>query len=243
MFEHKRAYPCAVAAGPEHGDRGLEDAIRWVMARTQELGGQPLAYVPGMSQVDDVPLLGRFTKLPGVAVGTWRGIKSWQGGPVLAAWPSRDKLGEIVDDRRTRALVAVPWAPNEIDAWIAAVNPDRLGPAASLPVAAPGNGLSPVVVEGLKTLTRHVNHANNLAGSLDRRDAVAVLRTLHKAGYRLPPDAIYSWALANGWPSRGADRLRALAADYEAGKRPQMKGQFPFRPDILDVWRAAASED
>ena len=43
------------------------------------------------------------------------------------------------------------------------------------------------VVEGLETMTQSANLGNNLARSLDHRDAVAVLRTLKDAGYRLPP--------------------------------------------------------
>jgi hypothetical protein len=68
----------------------------------------------------------------------------------------------------------------------------------------------------------------------------AVLRMLKNGGYRLPPDPIYSWAIANGWSSRGSERLRLLAADFEAGKRPRLKGGKPFRSDILDVWRREA---
>lgn len=75
---------------------------------------------------------------------------------------------------------------------------------------------------------------------MDRRDAVAVLKTLKGAGYSLPADSVYAWALAHGWPGQGAARLRQLATDFEAGKRPQLKGPFPFRPDILDVWSQEA---
>lgn len=189
------------------------------------------------------PSLERFANTRGVAVRTWRQRHTpWSGGVALAAWPTRDKLGEIADSPGVRGLVVVPWAAGEVDAWVAAANPDRLGPAAAkAPPAAPGTGLDPVVVEGLKTLSIMVNHANNLAGSLDRRDAVAVLRTLNKAGYRLPPEPVYSWAMANGWPARGAERLRNLAEAYEQGRRPQLKGEFPLRADILDQWRSRVS--
>jgi hypothetical protein len=239
MFEKERNYPSAVTAGPEHGDRGLKDGLTWLVNRVSELGGQPLVFAPGMSNVRDVPLLEQFTKVQGVAVGTWRGIRDWHGGPVLAVWPNRVKLGEIADDRRTTALCVVPWVSGELDAWQAAADPEVLGLAVARIVT---STLDPVVIEGLKTLTAMVNHSNNLAGSLDRRDAVAVLRTLKKAGNALPASDVYAWSIANGWPTRGAERLRILASDFEAGKRPQMKGEFPFRADILDTWRAKAGK-
>ena len=125
MFEKERNYPSAVTAGPELGDRSLKDGLTWLVNRVSELGGQPLVFAPGMSNVRDVPLLEQFTKVQGVAVGTWRGIRDWHGGPVLAVWPSRVKLGEIADDRRTTALCVVPWVSGGLDAWQAAADPDQ----------------------------------------------------------------------------------------------------------------------
>jgi hypothetical protein len=197
-----------------------------------------LIYGPGKRNLENHEVLGQLIRDPRFAVGTWRGtISGWRGGPVLAAWPNREKLAQVADDRRTTALCLVPWAEGENDAWQAAQSPELLGNAAALRRA---SGLDPVVIEGLRSLTIMVNHANHLAGALDRRDAVAVLRTLKRAGYSLSPDDVYAWALANGWPGRGAERLRALSADLEAGKRPQLKGQYPLRHDILETWRKEA---
>ena len=97
------------------------------------------------------------------------------------------------------------------------------------------------MIEGLKTLTIMVNQANNLAGAMDHRDAVAVLTTLHKAGYRLEPSQMYAWALANGWNPRGAARLKEMAEKLNAGVRLQMKGTYPLRSDILATWRDKAA--
>lgn len=240
MFESDRDYPTALAAGPEHGDQGLRDGLRWLLSMVPQVGGKPLIFAPGRANVDRNQLLAEFVRRTGTAVSTWRSsTREWSGGPVLAAWPSREKLGEIADDPRTRALCVIPWVKGEVDGWATAAKPEILGPASS---PQPESSLDPVVVEGLKTLTDSVNLGNNLAGSLDHRDAVAVLRTLKDGGYRLPPDPMYSWALANGWHARGAERLRKLAADFEAGKRPRLKGGYPFRPDILDIWRRGAEQ-
>lgn len=236
----ERNYPKALTAGPDHGDQGLRDGLRWLMKKVSEVGGAPLVVAPGRANVDHNSLLSEFVKRTGVTVATWRSRpRDWHGGPVLAAWPTRQKLGEIADDPRTAALCVVPWAKGEVDAWAAAESPELLGPAA----VTESTALDPAVVEGLKTLTAMVNMGNNLAGSLDRRDAVAVLRTLKDGGYRLSPDAIYSWAISNEWSARGAERLRELAAKFEAGKRPPLKGGYPLRSDILDVWRREAAQD
>jgi hypothetical protein len=64
------------------------------------------------------------------------------------------------------------------------------------------------------------------AGSLDRSDAVAVLRTLKKAGYALLPNDVYSWALSNGWPAGGAERLKETGGrPWKRAAAPQLKGR------------------
>lgn len=74
---------------------------------------------------------------------------------------------------------------------------------------------------------------------MDKRDAVAVLLTLHDGGYRLEPAQIYAWALKHGWPSRGAERLQDLATRIRSGTRPRVS-TWPLRPDILQRWREQA---
>lgn len=142
-----------------------------------------------------------FVNRTGVAIGTWRSRATvWYGGPVLAAWPTREKLGEIADDPRTRAPFVVPWGSGEVDAWAADRRTSKLlGPAVRLE---PSSGLDLIVVEGLNTLTHSVNKANDLVGSPDRRDAVAYCARLKDGGYQLPADSV-SWAIANGWPALG----------------------------------------
>lgn len=251
MFEgSRREYPTAITIGPTDKERGLLDGVSWVLAQTKQLGGQPYVFAPTMSNLRDNKVLAAFAKIPGVASGTWKLGGQWSGGVVLAAWPTREKLGQIADDDRTRALVVVPWAGGATDSWAAAVNPDRLGPAPvrsahgasdSAESDARTSRLDPVVVEGLRHLTVVVNHANNLAGSMDKRDAIGVLRMLHKAGYALPPDLVYGWALAHGWPARGAERLRELAGKFEAGIAVR-GGQNPaVRPGALADWKGQAS--
>jgi hypothetical protein len=240
MFERDRVYPCAVTCnGAERPEEAQEAAIHWIGEQHRDVGGTILLFAPqkgDLKRMDNH--IARLADHPDVGIGTWKGfIHDWSGGPVLAAWPSRAKLGEIADDRRTRALCVIPWNADETAAWEQAFHPVLLAGASPRLVS---HGLDPVVVAGLSHLTRSVNLANNLAGALDRRDAVAVLRVLHKGGYALPGDQVYAWALGHGWPSRGAERLREMAEKIDAGRTMQLKGAWPFRDDILDTWKSSA---
>lgn len=241
MRDLPREYPAAVTQNGARDPEGAQRAaITWTLRRLPEVGGTVLVFVPQKAVlVRNDNALSRFAVRPGVVVDTWRGgVSGWSGGPVLAAWPSREKLAEIADDRRMRALCVIPWLAKDTAAWEQGVGPERLDGTEPVPNEPK---LDPVVVIGLTHLTRSVNHGNNLVGALDHRDAVAVLRTLHRGGYRLPPDDVYTWALMHGWPGRGAERLRELAGRIDAGRTVQLKGGSPLRADVLDLWRAQAS--
>ncbi len=242
MFERAREYPRAVTGNGANDPEGSQRAaIEWIAAQQKAVGGQVLLFVPQKSTLNHSgDLIAQLAKVPGVAVGTWRGyVSGWSGGPVLAAWPSREKLAEIADDRRTRALCVIPWVDEDTTPWEQASQPELLAGALAK-TSAPS--LDPVVIVGLTHLTRMVNHANNLAGALDHRDAVAVLRVLHRGRYALPADEVYAWALANGWPARGAERLREMAEKIDAGRTVQMKGPSPLRPEVLSMWKAEANQ-
>lgn len=240
MFEVTRDYPTALAADPKQPDLALRTAFQWVLTKQREVGGSILVFAPAKQNIDRNTMLAEFCRRAGVQVATWRkGAWGWGGGPVLAAWPSRDKLAEIADHHGIRALCVVPWADGEVDAWATVANPELLL-GAEQPAARTVTDL--VVVEGMKSLTLMVNHSNHLAGALDKRDAVAVLTTLHRGGHRLDPDAIYAWALANGWPGQGAERLREMGHKISSGVRMRTGTRDnPLRSDALARWREKAS--
>jgi hypothetical protein len=163
--------------------------------------------------------------------------------PVLAGWPATDELAELADDHRVSALCVIPHGTlDEVAAWAAATAAIQLGNEPA-PLPAPPR-LDPVVVQGLETLTGMVNHANQLAGTFDRRDAVAVLTTLHRAGYALVPAAVYAWALAHDWPARGAQRLREMCERLATGHTLRAAGADRcLASDILQQWRTSAGVD
>ncbi len=238
MFERVRPIPRAIAAHKADDALAYERAVQWLLRQVQDMGGQPLLYVPGKNNYRDEPVLVALAKR--VTTSTWKTLPSagWRGGPVLAAWPTEKHLARIDSDCRTWALCVLSWAPNDTAAWASARQPERLSPGAAAPP--PATITDPVVDEGMKTLMALVNHANQLAGALDRRDAVNVLLTLHDGGHSLHPDELYAWALANGWPAGGASRLKALAVQIAGGSRPRAD-RGALRADILDVWRGDAS--
>lgn len=227
-------------AGPNAADQqAVARAVQWFLQTFAELGGEALLYMPGRSNIEAEPRLRALSQR--VKTETWRTLTNsrWSGGPVLAAWPNEEHLARIDDDRRTTALCLLVWNEEQAAAWAAAHHPKRLSPGAGAPATA--TVADPVVGKGLETLTRLVNHANQLAGSMDRRDAVNVLQTLHDGGHHLDPANIYAWALANGWPAAGAQRLKELASDIAGGKRPRPGIPGGLRPDILQLWRRDAA--
>jgi len=237
MFERTRDYPTALTSSSAGNADAVKAAVSWLLTKAREIGGQPLLYFPGKSNMSAEPLLEQLSQR--VSTATWRTLRGgkvgWSGGVVLAAWPDEQHLAEIADDRRTKGLVVLAWSDNDVAGWAAAAQPEVLNPDVEVGTA---SVCDPVVAKGLETLTALVNHGNALAGTLDRRDAIMVLQKLHDGGHRLDPDEVYAWSLAHGWPARGALRLKEIASRIAAGSRPHPPSPSALRPDILSVWRA-----
>lgn len=229
-------YPTALTAVGD--DPGLSDGIAWVAERVRRTGGRPLVYAPGRTNVEDNPWLCEFVGETDAFVATWRRpAAGWQGGPVLAAWPTPEELARIADDHRTGALCVVPNSLDEVAEWVQAARPELLGPAVPPPGAA---RLDPVVAEALVTLSGLVDPTLNLARARDREDAAALLSIAHGNGHRFTGDDIYAWTLAAGWPARAATRLAALAAHVTTGQQPPLPSST-FDPEIIEVWRSRAA--
>lgn len=234
--EIPRAY-----AGSSAGDRSaIPRAVRWLSEQLESVGGQPLLYVPGRQHLNADTTLEQLARR--IATATWRAQPrgGWSGGPVIAAWPDRRHLAEIDDDARTAALCVIDWSEQDTAAWLAAFSPTLLAGQTTPTIASRID--DPVVAEGLKTLTAMVNHANNLSGAMDKRDAIDVLQRLHDGGHHVDPEAIYAWSLENGWNARGAERLREFSARISQGMRPRKGMSSALRSDILTVWRDAAAD-
>lgn len=227
-------YPCATT-GSLKGDQAHLAAINWVLAKHRELGGGITLHVASMSALRNPSnrRLLELSKRPGVRT-TKDTVLS--GGVILAAWPSRDALTNIVDAYDLRALCVIPWVERDVDGWEQVVDPERLDhlkPPCRKPTT-----LDPVVIEGLKTAT--IMTKGELNSSLDRRDADDVLKRLRRAGVDLPPDEIFAWALKNGWPARHAAELSKMAAHVNTLKRITRRKDSALRHDIFEQWRLKA---
>lgn len=238
MFEKTRDYPAAYIH--DENDDSLLLAIRWVLQQAKTSGGMPLLYAPGEQNIRYREPISAFAKRYPVMTPRTRWSTDWRGGPVLAVWTDDKMLGEIGDNSRVTALCAVQWGDRPL-AWVAATGAVNLDPAtggatASLPP------IDPVVRQGLMQLGHAVNHANALTGSMDKADAVSFFRLLVDNRLPIEPEAMYAHALADGWPERGAARLREMATQVAKGSRPQGWNQQRWRREVVDDWRHAAEE-
>lgn len=236
MFERDRNYPVAFIL--DRAENAKAVAVRWVLDQAARQGGTPLLYAPGKQNVQHDELLRAFAQRYTLMTWKTRWGTDWRGGPVLAAWPDEKHLAEIADMTQVTALCVLAWG-DDVAAWAAAsgaTNLDPQAPTATLP------SLDPIVRQALISLGHRVNHSNQLAGALDRADAVTWFRILTRAGLPIDPEALYAHALANGWPGGGAARLKEMATKVAAGKSLQGWNEPRWSDDAVARWRAKAAE-
>lgn len=231
-------YPTAVTT--EGTCQGLAEAVDWVTAVTRRIGGTVLVWVPNDSTVDTCAALREFVDTQRVvAAVAGEPAPEWHRGPVLAVWPSRAELAELADDPRTTALCVAPARNADLVAWAALTDPELLADAVLPPTPPTTN---PVVAQALITMSGMLTTPLTLASPSDHRDATAILDILHRAGHRFSADAIYTWALAHGWPALGAGRLAELASSFDTGNPPPLPGGNPFHPGAIELWQARSAE-
>lgn len=218
MFERTRDYPTALTASSAGNPDAVKAAVGWLLTRTKELGGQPLLYFPGKRNIEAEPLLEQLAgRIPSATWRTLHGGVRWTGGVVLAAWPDMKHLAEIADDRRTTGLVVLTWSEKDVAGWAAAAQPEILSPGVTVGTATISD---PVVEKGLETLSALVNHGNALAGSLDRRDAITVLQTLH--------DGRHDWSRRRSTPGpwrTGGPQQARRGCGNSPRKSPRARGR------------------
>jgi len=237
MFEKSRDYPTAYIRN--ENDDSLKIAIRWVLREAQVNGGTPLLYAPGKQNISYREPIRAFAERFPVMTPRSRFKTDWRGGPVLAVWADDKMLGEIGDHPRTTALCAVQWGDRPL-AWVAATGALNLDPSAA-ETTSPLPPIDPVVRQGLIQLGHSVNHSNALTGPMDKADAVAFFRLLVDNRLPIEPEALYAHALAEGWPERGAARLREMAVQVAKGGRPRGWNHQRWRAEVVHGWRQAAA--
>jgi hypothetical protein len=209
---------------PPTDSDGFRTAWTWLEQRQLEVGGQILVYAlwfdhPGLSDY-------RHDRRVRLASHKYdRGVLGWDGGPVLALNPSRDSVGTIAEDPRTRALCVLTSQHistlKSVDGWRLAARPCPLG--AVPPVAAHPGAVDAVAVAGLRAI-QPVIEADPDGLPRQRAERARIVAQLRATGRCPRANDAYAWALVNGWSARAAEVLRSMAGNVHATQRPDQSG-------------------
>lgn len=224
----------------EHVDRdeGLQLAGRWVK-RTAKGWSDVAIIVPVRDSLDHSKVLAELaSEYPWATARTIHDIDIF-GHVVVAAWPSRKTL-ERIQEMRPRALCVLEWREEETRDWLSAQSARDLSGRAPAPASAVITDA--VVCVALEDLTRSVNLHTNLVQTDDHEHAILMLRLLVAHDHAIHPDQLYRWAIANGWPGRGAARLQRLAEEVLAGHRHVIRERQPFGDDVYQWWQNEAAK-
>lgn len=227
---------------PPTDSDGFRTAWTWLEQRQLEVGGQILVY----ALLFDHPGLAGYRHDRGVRLASHkyaRGVLGWDGGPVLALNPSRDSVGTIAEDPRTRALCVLASQHistlKPVDGWRLAARPRPLG--AVPPVTAHPDAVA--AVAGLRAI-QAVIEADPDGLPRRRAERARIVAQLRATGRCPGANDAYAWALVNGWSARAAEVLRSIAGNVHATQSPDQPGhsnpvglttqQRPDRADSSD---------
>lgn len=241
MFDRTIDYPCAVTSSD---DAGLVAGIRWCIDQKTDSGPLTL-WVPLKRSLGNNNRIGSLSQQSWVRTITGRGMSFVHGGPVLAAWPRMDDIGEIQRSAsRIAALCVVAWNEQEIRPWVRAIKPEILGDGSAWEQDEDDvEDLDPVIIESLESITLMINHNNTISAGYEKDVVVSTLLALRKGGYRMDGEAAQGWALANGWSGKNPQRLADYIRDINSGKTPRVR--MVLRDDFVGRMerRAAGEED
>lgn len=167
-------------------------------------------------------------------------LTGWPGGPVLAAYPTKDFLDMLDDMYGITEILVVPWRLAEIQYWIDTWGPQELGAArAPQPISIE----NPVMVEALKTLTQTVNLSTGVSRPSDRQAAIDLFQRLREAGEQFNPLEVRAWLVSQGgWSPQDADQVKSIAERVLAGEPVRGGGRF-WADDIVEQWRSRTPKE
>ena len=240
-------------------DQGMRRAFAWLIEAAELTGKPGVIFIPTKRQAENLsPVLGAAAAealRKGRAVRAGRtslelmtpaagGLRGVAGRAVMALWQD-DKALTKLDDQAAAGICAVPWLRNDISSWKRNWSPRDLATDAA-PVAGRAARSSqvsnPVVAEALKSLTVGVNLGTGLGHPRDRDSAIHLFRTLRASGEAFDPAEVRSWAVNNGWTSKGAAELGEVAAAVSEGRRIQTRDGSGWKKNIISVWRERAAQ-
>ncbi|MEE9261472.1 MAG: hypothetical protein V3U95_02700 [Dehalococcoidia bacterium] len=185
--------------------------------------------VPMQHSLSDIRLITQRTKLT-----------SWRGGPVLAAYPTKQLLDMLDDMYGITEILVVPWRLAEIQSWVDTWGPQKLGSSVPAPQAIYIE--NPIVVEALKSLTDTVNLSTGILHPRDRQAAIDLFQRLRQAGKQFNPSEVRAWLVSQGgWSPQDADQVKSIAESVLAGKRLRGGGRF-WADDIVEQRRVRATK-
>ncbi len=226
---------------PGNGD--INQAVRLGAAWLREHRGDKLVLVPQMQIYRNNELLPQLTAHAKVAKPQTVWQVNWQGGPVLAPWPTDEVLSEISDhipDRIT-AVCLLEWGEDEyLRAWVRAQNGTNLLTGNAVP--GKEELLSPVVTVAMEHLSLVVNHSNGLVQTFDKEYAIQTLQKLARAGYTFEVNNLVAWALAHGFTGREVERLKDYATKVLQGHRFRLTGHPTLAENVVKQWEQEAQQ-
>jgi hypothetical protein len=152
--------------------------------------------------------------------------------PILAVFPTKKLLDKIDSVSGSQHVLVIPWSIDEIRYWIDTWNVSALGEEIA---GGKKTELTPLVIEALKTLTRHINLSTGLLHPSDKAAAVELILRLKNAGQLIDPDEARRWLVSEGdWRPKDADAFKDLVEKIYAGRQcPVIRGPH-WADNILD---------
>lgn len=169
---------------------------------------------------------------------------SWNGGAVLAPWPTEEVLASLNDQlsRFVSKVCVIAWTDEPYErAWLAGHHAVDLISGQVL-AADTRQSLDPVVIVAMRCLSAGVNHNNGLVSYYEKAYAVRTLKVLVQGGYAFEVDDLCAWALMNGFSQREVPTLRKYATQVLAGKSFRLQENVGPRASALVRWKAKADQ-
>jgi hypothetical protein len=137
---------------------------------------------------------------------TFRG--SWSQGLLIGAHISAKDMNKLDDSIGAQAIVYLPWNDTEGKEWQATWDAQTMGTTTA---PAPAGSLPGPVEEALQSLTQAINLGTGLGHPSDKKHAERTFARLRHEGHSFDPVEIRRWAQRNGWASKAAADLEAVA--------------------------------
>ena len=161
----------------------------------------------------------------------------WLSKPsiVISVYSDQKMLDQIDSTKNVIGIIAVPHAPDALEAWQQTWSPIVHGAATEQPTKKLLN--DPLFEQALVSLTASINLSHKVLNPRDKESTEQTLRILRAKGHKEEPENIRSWAIKHSWHPKAADELEKLAQRIlSMASKPRMSD-----PELAqrkyDYWR------